>query len=89
MNKQLQKWIIFTLASLILVPALVYLGGSLVVGPYEGEFGLLGMMGNIYGDAAKFRPGALLVLLGPVILVGIWVACARVQRAITAHYAAV
>jgi len=65
-------WVLYTLLSLLGVPTLVYVFGRLLAGPYEGKFGLLGLMGNIYGAALLGSVGAWLVLLAPLLLVGIW-----------------
>lgn len=80
MDNQLKKWAILVLASILLVPVIIYAGGSLLVGPYEGESGLLGMAGKIYGDALRLKGTAWLLLLAPVLLVGIWQACFWLQR---------
>jgi hypothetical protein len=63
---------LYTLLSIVAVPVLVFSLGRVLAGPYEGKFGLLGLMGNIYGDALMGKPGAWLVLLAPLILVAIW-----------------
>jgi len=62
-------------ASLLLVPVIVYLSGSLRVGPYEGESGLLGMTGQIYADVIGGKPAAWFLLLSPALLFSIWFAC--------------
>ena len=72
MNTRPTGWMLFTLLSVLTVPIVVFVGGRLLAGPYEGKFGLLGLMGNIYGDALLGRGGAWLVLLAPLLLVGLW-----------------
>ena len=62
------------------VPVLVYWVGGLLVGPYQGEDGILGMMRTIYVDALTGQISALVLLFAPVLLVGIWVAVMRLRR---------
>ena len=81
MSNRLKKWVIFALLSVFLVPVAVFAGGSLLVGPYEGEFGLLGMMGTIYRDAAQLKGTAWVLLLAPLLLGLIWAACIRLADA--------
>ena len=47
---------LYALLSIVAVPVLVFIAGRLLAGPYEGKFGLLGLMGNIYKDAATGIP---------------------------------
>ena len=82
MGNQFRKWIILVIASLFLVPAVVYISGSPIVGPYEGDYGMLGMMRKMYGDAILLKAGAWLVLFSPVLLAGIWYGCFKLQRII-------
>lgn len=79
MSNRLKKWVIFGLLSVLMVPVAVFAGGSLLVGPYEGEFGLLGMMGTIYRDAAQIKVTAWVLLLAPLLLGLIWAACIRLS----------
>jgi len=72
MNIRPTGWMLLTLLSILTVPIVVFLGGRLLAGPYEGKFGLLGLMGNIYGDALLGQGGAWLVLLAPLLLLGLW-----------------
>ena len=74
-----KRWIYALLASLMVVPVLVYFVGGLIVGPYEGEGGLIEMMGIIYVDAMTGHWSAWVLLLSPLLLVGIWKACATLR----------
>jgi len=60
------------LLSFVLVPVTAYIGGSVVVGDYEGQSGLLGYLVAIFGDALRGRWLAWLLILAPVLLVTIW-----------------
>lgn len=72
MNIRRTTWVLYALVSVLAVPVLVFIGGRLLAGPYEGKFGLLGLMGNIYKDALTGHPGAWFVLLAPLLLIAIW-----------------
>jgi len=63
-------------ASVLLVPPLIYLSGGLLVGPYEGESGLSGLVMSIYGDALSGKLSSWFLLISPVLLVLIWLVCA-------------
>ena len=85
-NARMNKWWFYAfLICLIAVPALVYLAGGLIVGPYEGEGGLLEMMRKIYVDAMTGHLSAWLLLLAPLLLALIWKACNKLSR-ITQSY---
>ena len=60
------------LLSIVLVPVCAYIGGSLVVGDYEGQSRLLGYLVAIFGDAWRGRWLAWILILAPVLLVAIW-----------------
>lgn len=60
------------LLSLVLVPVFAYVGGSLVVGDYEGPDRLLGYLVAIFGDALRGRWMAWVLILAPVLTVAIW-----------------
>lgn len=72
MNMRPMNWMLFTLLSILTIPVAIFLFGRLLAGPYEGKFGLLGLMGNIYRDAILGNAGAWLILLSPLILIAIW-----------------
>jgi hypothetical protein len=54
---------------LVPVPVAVYFVGQVIVGPYEGETGLLGLIGQIASDLVSFRPGAWILVLSPYLIV--------------------
>ena len=70
--KSARLWLAFTLFCIFAVPAAVFLGGLWLAGPYEGENGYLGMLGNLYGDALTGNIGALTLLLSPVAIIAAW-----------------
>jgi hypothetical protein len=76
MKFRLNRWIIFMAACVLLVPPLIYLSGGLLVGPYEGESGLSGLVTSIYGDALSGKLSTWFLLISPMLLVLIWLACA-------------
>ena len=58
--------------SAITVPAVVYVVGRALVGPYQGPLGLLGLIVNIYTDALHGRVSAWFLLLSPLLIVLVW-----------------
>lgn len=78
-------WLLLTLLSILLVPLLVYLGGTLLAGPYEGERGLAGLVSSVWRDGLSGRITALLLLFGPVLLVIIWRLAFLLRRLATAQ----
>jgi hypothetical protein len=65
---------------LIGVPVIIYIFGSLIVGPYMGEGGLLGMLGTIYLEALTGHLSALILLFSPAILITIWIGVIHLCR---------
>jgi hypothetical protein len=65
----------WTVAALVfaacVLPFLVYFTGLQVFGAYHGG-GPLQFLASFYADLARLRPGAWLLLLGPVALVVTW-----------------
>ena len=72
MNIRPTAWMLYALLSIVAVPVLVFIAGRLLAGPYEGKFGLLGLMGNIYKDAATGHAGAWFILLSPLLIIALW-----------------
>jgi hypothetical protein len=72
LTKNLRQSLIVLAISIVLVPSIVFLGGLWLAGPYEGENGVLGMLGHIYTDALSGKLSALLLLLGPLLLILLW-----------------
>ena len=87
MNYRLKRWIIFMLACVILVPTLIYLAGWLLVGPYEGESGLFGLVMSIYGDALAGKLSTWFLLFSPMLLALSWVLCASLRSSINVRLA--
>lgn len=73
-------WFFAFLSCLLLVPVVIYFAGGVIVGPYEGENGLIGMMGKIYVDALTLKLSAWVLLLAPLLLALIWKFCFRLRR---------
>jgi hypothetical protein len=72
-------------ASIVLVPSLIFLGGLWLAGPYEGDGGIIGMLAHVYKDALTGGLGALLLLLGPLLLILIWQLAFASRRTIIEH----
>ncbi len=77
-----RRWLLLAAASLVSVPLLIWFGGGLLAGPYEGDGGLFGLLGALYGDLLRGRGGAVLLLFGPVLLVAIWALAIALRRRI-------
>jgi hypothetical protein len=60
------------LAGALLVPFAVYLFGSTLMGPYEGEAGLAGFLAAVFSDVFRARAGALALVLSPAAFVLLW-----------------
>lgn len=68
------------LLSFLIVPVCAFVGGLIVVGDYEGQSGLLGYMGAIYGDALRGRWLAWMLILAPILIVGLWTIITKLTR---------
>jgi hypothetical protein len=55
----------------IVLPVLVFYTGTATLGPYA-RGGLGAFLADYAGDLARLRPGAWVLLLGPVALVVAW-----------------
>jgi len=64
--------LIVCLTGALLAPVAVYVFGTTVMGPYEGEGGLGGLAGSVFSAAAELKVGALALLLAPAGLVLTW-----------------
>lgn len=66
--------------SFLIVPVCAFVGGTIVVGDYEGPTGLLGYLTAIYGDALQGRWLAWILILAPVLIVGFWAIIVKLTR---------
>jgi len=85
--KNLRLWLAFAVFCIVAVPVAVFLGGLWLAGPYEGENGIFGMLGAVYGDALSGQPGAIGLLFSPVLIIAIWKIALQASRLIAAHQA--
>jgi hypothetical protein len=67
---------------LLLLPALAYFSGTALVGPYEGDSGLLSFLTSIYADALNGKPIAWALLVFPSAVVVIWAGVSAWRRRI-------
>lgn len=65
---------------MLLLPIAAYVAGTHAIASYEGEHGLASYFGAIYAGAARARPMAVAVILGPLLVVAIWKMNAWVWR---------
>jgi len=67
------KQIVWTVAlSALLIPGLIYICGRLFAGPYEGDFGILGLYMVFFRDLASLRGAAWFLLLSPLLFFLAW-----------------
>ena len=75
---------LLTLLTIVLGGGLAVAGLTFAVGalmaPYEGEHGLWGFLGQVFGDALRGRPGALALLLSPALCIAAWWLVIRIWR---------
>jgi len=57
------------LAGLVLLPPLIYMVGTLLLGPYTGGGHLGSFYGDLFRDLGQGSPQAWLLVLGPLVLV--------------------
>lgn len=54
---------------LLLLPLAVYWVGQEIVGPYESEGGLFGLLGQLWSDFFTFKPAAWLLVWSPYAVI--------------------
>jgi hypothetical protein len=84
MNNRSMRWLAYVALSIVISPLIVFNAGLLLVGEYLGEGGIMGFLGGVYGDALRFSLSAWIILLGPVLLVLIWLGVRRIWQSIPA-----
>jgi len=57
----------------VIIPVVAYFIGGYMVGPYEGDGGLVSYLGAIYVAAGRGERAALTLLLAPMLVIMIWV----------------
>ncbi len=72
MLPRIPTWVQLIVLSTIIIPVLAYLVGSWLVGPYEGNFGMLGFFVSIYADAMQAKPAPWILLLAAPAIVVVW-----------------
>lgn len=69
------------IAGAILAPVAVYVFGVNLIAPYEGDGGMLGFLGSVYGEALNGKAAAWGLILSPAAFVLTWWAVYRLIRA--------
>ena len=72
MLRSLPAWIKITLVSSLVTLALIYFFGTLFVGPYQGNLGILGFFFRIYTDAFQAKPAPWILLMSVPTITIIW-----------------
>lgn len=68
-NKELLIFAVLFLTGLIVLPLCIYVVGVSVIGEYSPDAGLSGLLLAIWGDLARFRIAAWLLVLSPWIVI--------------------
>jgi len=71
---------VLLIIGLVAVPIAVYFVGQTVVGPYEGDGGLLGLLGQVWTEFFDFQLGAWILVLSPFVIVQLLRAVVYRQR---------
>lgn len=72
MLRKIPSWVQLLFLSGVLVPIAAYVVGQWLIGPYAGNFGLLGYFFSIYSDALQAKPAAWILLTGlPLMLLSL------------------
>ena len=84
-GKRTPRYWLFTalslwLAGFLILPALAFFAGKAMAGPYEGPYGILGFLINIYGDMSRGNWAATTMLATPAIIVMTWIVALRLRR---------
>ena len=72
--------VVMLVIGLVPVPIAVYFVGQAVVGPYEGDGGLIGLIGQIGADLLRLRLAAWTLVLSPYLIVQLLRAVAHWRR---------
>ena len=67
MFRTIPSWVQMVLLSTIIIPFAIYTGGNWLIGPYEGNFGIMGFFFSIYSDALQAQPAAWFLLSSPFL----------------------
>lgn len=81
LRRRLYRVASLLIAGAILAPVAVYIFGVSLIAPYEGDGGVMGFLGSVYGDALGGKAAAWALLLSPVAFVLTWWAVYRLIRA--------
>ena len=80
LRKRLTNLLALFVTGAAIIPVGAYLIGRYVIGPYAGENGLAGYLGSIYLAAWQGEKAALILILTPILVVGIWLIGLRLFR---------
>lgn len=77
-------WIVLALslflAGFLILPIVAYYAGTTLAGPYEGPFGILGFLIELYAASWAGNWAAATLLATPAIILVIWIAAFRLRR---------
>ena len=79
-RKLLVSMLLLALLGLVILPALAYAVGQVIIGPYEGTGGLPGYLGSLYRALRQGHPSAVVLVSSPLVVVVTWVAIGWIMR---------
>jgi hypothetical protein len=68
------------LAGFLVFPVIAFYTGKALAGPYEGPYGVLGFLINIFGDMSRGNWAAATLLATPAIIFIIWGIALRLRQ---------
>lgn len=68
-RKELVTAVLLLVFGVAILPALIYLVGTLVVGPYEDGSGISGLYGKLFQALIEPQAAAWLLILSPYVVV--------------------
>jgi len=83
MRPKYRELLIFGLllfAGLVLLPLCIYIVGVNIIGEYSPEAGMSGLLLAIWGDLARARIGAWILVLSPWMVIQLIRLCVRLWR---------
>ncbi len=84
-GKRTSRYWLFTVLSLglagfLVFPVLAFFAGNALAGPYEGPYGILGFLINIYAGMSLGHWAAVTLLATPALIFVIWVVALRLRH---------
>lgn len=65
---------------MLVLPIAVYWVGQLVIGPYENDGGVVGLIGAIWDDLGRGSPAAWILVLSPYVVIQLFRVSFKLMR---------